>query len=301
MRRSPCWLRPILLAALLAPFAAQATDADEAAIRAAVADYFQANDRNDPALLYRAFQPSLVMYSVDAHGALAALELNRWARRLVQAKKPEPARKREIVHLERYGDGASVESLSVFGSHQFRDFLTLLKVGGRWRIVGKVYASQPVGTPATDTPDGEAPVRELIAQQFRSMDRYDGRLLARLYDPRALSLSVREGELVAVPMGEWAARFDEAAARGDSPGPVRRRIVRVAVCGDVAWARFEHTSPGYHVVDVALFARVHGRWRAVHLDYVAMPDQPSRSTTVWPAGGAVIQWSASRKANSAIR
>jgi hypothetical protein len=194
-----------------------------------------------------------------------------------------------------------VESLSVFGDHQFRDFLTLLKVGGRWRIVGKVYASQPVGTPARDTADQEAPVRDLIERQFRSMDHYDGTLLARLYDPRALSLSVREGELVAVPMGEWEARFNEATARGDSPGPVQRRIVRVAVCGDVAWARFEHVSPSYHVVDVALFARVHGRWRAVHLNYVTMPDQPSRSTVAWPASGAMLQWSASRKANSAIR
>lgn len=301
MRRIPCWLRPILLAVLIAPFAAHAADAEEAAIRATVAEYFHANDRNDPVLLYRAFQPSLVMYSVDAHGALAALELNRWAKRLAQAKEPKPALKREIVRLERYGSGASVESLSVFGDHQFRDFLTLLKVGGRWRIVGKVYASQPVDTPAGDTPDKEAPVRELITRQFRSMDHYDGKLLARLYDPRALSLSVREGELVAVPMGEWVARFDEAAARGDSPGPVQRRIVRVAVRGNVAWARFEHVSPIYHVVDVALFARVHGQWRAVHLNYVVMPGQPSRSSATWPASGDNSQWSASRNANSAIR
>ena len=167
-----------------------------------------------------------------------------------------------------------METLSVFDDHQFRDFLSLLKIQGRWRIVGKVYVSQAPGVAVAEAPDDVAAVRALIEAQFKAMDRQDGRLLAMLYDPRALSFSVVRDELVAVAMGEWSGRFDEAAARKDFPQGVVRSIDRVVVHGNVAWARFSHRTGSRLVVDTALFAKVREGWRAVNLTYVvvAVPD-----------------------------
>ena len=242
--------------------------ADEAAIRGAVDDYFRANDQRRPDLLYQAFQPSLVMYSVKPDGSLTGLDLARWAARLAEASSVKPAQKRSIEWLEVHGDAASAETLSVFEDHQFRDFLSLLKVQGRWRIVGKVYASEPAGTAATENPPDVQAVRALIEAQFQAMDRQDGQRLAPLYDPRALSYSVTRGELVAVAIGEWVGRFDEAAARKEFPQGAVRTIDRVVVRGHVAWARFSHRMGKRVVVDNALFAKVHGKWQAVNLTYV---------------------------------
>jgi len=244
--------------------------ADEAAIRGAVANYFRANDEGKAELLYRAFQPSLVMYSVKPDGALTGLELSRWAARFSDAPAAKPALKRSIEWLEMHGDAASVETLSVFDDHQFRDFLSLLKVQGRWRIVGKVYVSQPVGMAATGNPDDVEAVRRLIQSQFEAMDRQDGQRLTTLYDPRALSFSVTRDELTAVAIGEWAGRFDEAAARKAFPRGVVRSVDRVVVRGKVAWARFSHRTGHRVVVDTALLAKVHEAWRAVHLTYVVV-------------------------------
>lgn len=266
-------LTTFLVWAAAASSAAAATPSqstDEGAIRGAVTDYFRANDDGRADLLYRAFQPSLVMYSVKPDGSLTGLELSRWAARLSDASGVKPARKRSIEWLEVHGDAASVETLSVFEDHQFRDFLSLLKVHGCWRIIGKVYVSQSAGMAVTGNPNDVEAVRGLIESQFKAMDRHDGRRLAALYDPRALSFSVTRDELTAVAMGEWVGRFDEAAARKDFPQGVVRSIDRVAVRGNVAWARFSHRTGNRVVVDTALFAKVHEAWRVVNLTYVVV-------------------------------
>lgn len=260
----------LIWAAVASPSATPAPNpsTDEVAIRGAVDDYFRANDEGRPELLYQAFQPSLVMYSVKPDGSLTGLDLARWAAKLSGASPRQPARKRNIEWIEVHGDAASAETLSVFEDHQFRDFLSLLKVQGRWRIVGKVYASQPAGAAADENRSDIEAVRALIEAQFQAMDRQDGRRLAPLYDARALSYSVARGELVAVAMGEWAGRFDEAAARKEFPQGVVRTIDRVVVRDHVAWARFSHRTGKRVVVDNALFAKVHEKWQAVNLTYV---------------------------------
>lgn len=255
-----------------AAVAADGSSADEAAIRRVVTSYFRAGDEGRTDLLYQAFQPSLVMYSVRPEGDLTGLDLARWAKRLADARGLQPAHRRNIQWIDIHGDAASVEALSVFEEHQFRDFLSLLKVQGQWRIIGKVFVNQPVNAAAAENPEDVKAVRELIEAQFDAMDRNDGRRLSALYDPRALSFSVTRGELTAVAMGEWAGRFDEAAARKEFPEGVTRRIDRLAVRGSVAWASFSHRSGHRVVVDTALFAKVHEAWRAVHLTYVVVAD-----------------------------
>lgn len=266
------FLMSLLLWTVVADATAAATgpSADEIAIRDTVTSYFRANDEGRTDLLYQAFQSSMVMYAVRPDGSLTGLDLGRWGKRLSDAAALKPARERRIQWLEVHGDAASVEALSIFEDHQFRDFLSLLKVHGRWRIVGKVYESQPVGSATDEAPDEVESVRGLIEAQFKAMDHNDGRLLMGLYDPRALSFTVTRGELTAVAMGEWAGRFDEAAVRKEFPQGVARRVDRIAVRGHVGWASFSHRIQGRQVVDTALFAKVRGAWRAVNLTYVVI-------------------------------
>ena len=262
----------LICAAVAVPWVAATPNrpADEVAIRAAVSNYFRANDEGRTDLLYQAFQPSMVMYSVKPDGSLTGMDLARWAARLAGASSPRSARKRDVEWLEVHGDAASVETLSVFDDHQFRDFLSLLRVQGRWRIVGKVYVSQPVGTSTQADPEDVQAVRRLIESQFEAMDNNDGQRLIPLYDARALSFSVTRDELTAVAMGEWVGRFNEAAARKEFPQGVVRSIDRVVVHGNVGWAGFSHRMGNRTVVDTALFAKVHDAWRAVNLTYVVV-------------------------------
>ncbi len=253
------------------------TAPDRAAIEATIGQYFAANDARDPGKLAIAFQPGTIMFWVDADGRLQSMDQKRWKARLADPARRTPAAiERRIVWIDQAGDGASAGALSRFADHQFRDYLTLLRIDGRWRIVGKVFADQPLtvgkGARVASTRDeAERDIAALIRRKFAAMDGNDGGLLASAYLPRAQTFALEGGELVAWPIAEWVARFDADAAAGNRPGGVERRIDRIESTGNVGWARFTHTWPDRRVVDYALFVRSSGVWRIAHLDYLMVP------------------------------
>ncbi|MFI5361080.1 MAG: nuclear transport factor 2 family protein [Elusimicrobiota bacterium] len=49
----------------------------------------------------------------------------------------------QIAGIDRAGDAAVVKAVLRFPKFQFTDYLSLLKLDGRWRIVNKIYAAEP--------------------------------------------------------------------------------------------------------------------------------------------------------------
>lgn len=50
----------------------------------------------------------------------------------------------EIAGVDRTGDAAVVKAVLRFPKFQFTDYLSLLKIGGDWKIVNKIYTADPV-------------------------------------------------------------------------------------------------------------------------------------------------------------
>lgn len=274
----------VLISLLLAsaPLLAMAQSAvpDRAGIEEAIRHYFAANDERDPKQLGLAFHPGTIMFWADTEGRLQSLDQNRWKARLADRAQAIPvARERRILWIDQSGDGASAEALSHFDDFQFRDYLTLLRIEGRWRIVGKVFVRQSLADAAADSKAADArgkqEIEALIRRKLAAMDANDGGLLASAYLPQAQTATLEDGELVAWPIAEWSARFDRDAAADTRPQGVERRIERIETAGNVGWARFTHHRSGRVVVDYALLVRSGGLWRIAHLDYLVARATPS--------------------------
>lgn len=273
-------LLSLLLVSMPALAMARSAVPDDAGIEQAIRHYFAASDERDPKQLGLAFHPGTIMFWADAEGRLQSLDQNRWKARLADPAQAIPAaRERRILWIDRNGDSASAEALSRFDDFQFRDYLTLLRIEGRWRIVGKVFVRQPLDDASADARAADAHDRQaieaLLRRKLAAMDANDGGLLASAYLPQAQTATLDDGELVAWPIAEWSARFDRDAAAGIRPEGVERRIERIETAGNVGWARFTHRRSGRVVVDYALLVRSDGLWRIAHLDYLVARDAPS--------------------------
>lgn len=127
---------------LPAPAAAQSAAPDTAAVRAIVGRYLHGLKFNDVAALREAFWSEAKLYWVKKDGTQGELSQAEWYKGFAaNAGKEEPGELR-IVSMDVTGDIASVKVHETYATSIYVDYLNLTKVGGRWRIVNKVYTAQ---------------------------------------------------------------------------------------------------------------------------------------------------------------
>ena len=117
-----------------------AEDSQIAAIRSTVADYVTGMTYGDAALLGEAFHPRGVSVG-HFDGGLEWMDVAEFAAscaaEALDRGVPVPDWEIETVH--RSGDTAVVIVTNAWAGFRFRDTLTLLEEGGRWRIVFKCF------------------------------------------------------------------------------------------------------------------------------------------------------------------
>jgi hypothetical protein len=113
-------------------------DEEVAAIQAAVFNYFEGINEKDRARLKSAFDTSAQLKSPDGDGAVKiepiADAIARW-----MSGKAQP-RKGKVMRLD-ITEGQVAQVVFDYDGI-FVDFLTLLKLDGRWKIVDKVFIPQ---------------------------------------------------------------------------------------------------------------------------------------------------------------
>ncbi len=142
-------LTPFLVASATALLLAGAADlsarwADEAAIRQAVQYYFDGGKNRDSLALRKAFHPDArMLFAKD--GKLVVVPIGEYIARVAENKlKPGEvdSTKRRVVEVDVAGD-AAVAKLELERSDALvTDYMSLLKVDGRWMIVHKIYARE---------------------------------------------------------------------------------------------------------------------------------------------------------------
>ena len=139
MRRSG----PFLVSAslLLAAFAGGQTS-EEAAVRAAVNQYFKGHATAQSAEMSAAFLPSAHIEGIR-DGVFTSWTAAEYSGRFSgRPAADEATRKRTIDHVDVSGSAAMARATLVHGATTFTDYFVLLKVNGNWKIANKVYSSR---------------------------------------------------------------------------------------------------------------------------------------------------------------
>lgn len=115
-------------------------------VLALLADYYDGLYRLDTAKLREVFSPS-AHYATIAQGELLSLSIDQYLPRVEQRQPPAEAGtpyESRVTAIRFAGDDTALAEVecSLFG-HEYRDFLSLLRIDGRWRIQAKVFQGTP--------------------------------------------------------------------------------------------------------------------------------------------------------------
>ena len=243
-----------------------APPADRTAIEETVGHYFKGGDTGSSAEMRKAFHPATMMFFVDKDGALTGVSMPEWWTRIdANSKDAKPALSRRVAMVDVEGDAAVAKLVSTVPNMQIEDYMSLLRVGGSWRIVGKIFhrtAAAGGAAPAGPSDADRAAARAAAEELMNAVDANDSQRLGAAADARAVSYTLVDGQLVGVALPELQARL---AARRKAATTEQResRVAAVDVEGDCAAAKIERTVAGARYVDYASLLRVDGRGKVV--------------------------------------
>ena len=135
-------LIPLFLLCLIGPVQAQApaTPQTDDGPRAAIELYFQAHALGKGEFIKEAFTPDAKIQFVDG-GEPKAWTRDEFAQRFQQPAPDEYRRVRSVKSLEVSGNAASAVLTLDYPQVLFTDHMSLLKIGGQWKIVSKVFSA----------------------------------------------------------------------------------------------------------------------------------------------------------------
>ena len=117
-------------------------------VRATLADYFDGIYDSSEDKLRSAFHPDAHIYAAT-DGTLADFPLDAFVDRVTSRKSCSSQgapRTDKIISIDFSGPNSALAKveLSIPGT-DFVDFLSLMKIDGRWRIIAKTYHADPQG------------------------------------------------------------------------------------------------------------------------------------------------------------
>jgi hypothetical protein len=127
----------ILLFVACAPASAQ--ESEEAAVRAAIEHYFRGHATGQGEHFRKVFHPDAKLFFMR-DGKLTQWTSEEYISRAAGKPAPDEAqRKRNIDSVDITGDSAVVKLTLDYPSVVFTDYMSMLKMDGRWMIVNKTF------------------------------------------------------------------------------------------------------------------------------------------------------------------
>lgn len=108
-----------------------------------IQDYYQGYQKAETKLIKNSFHSETRLLSVD-NGQLDITEMNDWLKSLEDRKVRGDIRqgKLKVLSIDQTDDTAVVKLTIEFPKFKFTDSLSLLRIQGKWLIVGKIYSVQ---------------------------------------------------------------------------------------------------------------------------------------------------------------
>lgn len=228
--------------------------------------YFAAGDTANPDELSKSFYPGAMMFWTDSSGEMNYYTQRRWKSVLSENKNPVKASKRDIQITDCTKDICVAKIVSTFPDKIFYDYMAMVKTGGSWKIVSKVFhRTDPKASPVANPTADNTKIESLLNTKFKAMDANDPDLLASAYYSRAMSYNADDNQLVGVSIGEWVARFAFDQKNDALIAKAERKIRQIDTSGAVAYARFTHDFADRTITDYVLLLKTENRWRIINL------------------------------------
>lgn len=112
-------------------------------IEIVIQDYFEGYQKADVGLIQKAFHQDTRLLSID-EGKLDVTEMKDWIKNLEDRHLRGDIRKGRltITSIDVTNDTAVAKLKIRFEAFEFTDYLSLLKIEGKWLVVGKIYHFQ---------------------------------------------------------------------------------------------------------------------------------------------------------------
>jgi hypothetical protein len=112
-------------------------------IQSTIANYVRGYLEADGDRLSQAFHPETRLHSASEKGELERTEMAGWLENLRTRKEKGDIREGrfEVAFIDVSGDSAVAKVLLQLPKLQFTDYLSLLRIQGRWLITGKIYTA----------------------------------------------------------------------------------------------------------------------------------------------------------------
>ena len=131
----------VVLLALVAPARAQ-QPSDEALVRQTVETYLHGLKFNDVASFKKSFLADAKLYFVKKDGSLGALLQEQWYTGFAASAGKEEEGELSITSVDVTGTAASAKVREVYPTSIYTDYVSLLKLGGEWKIVNKIFVAE---------------------------------------------------------------------------------------------------------------------------------------------------------------
>jgi|ERR1043166_5755508 hypothetical protein len=115
---------------------------EDTLVRQAVEAYLHGLKFNDVASLKKAFYPEAKLFFVKKDGTLGQLTQEQWYKGFEASAGKEEKGDLRIVSVDITGNAASVKVREEYPNSIYTDYVSLLKLGGDWKIVNKVYVAE---------------------------------------------------------------------------------------------------------------------------------------------------------------
>ena len=135
----------LFVTVLCAPrvLAQASSSSDEAAVRAAINQYFRGHATASAEEMRKAFLPTAHIEG-NRQGKFVSWTVDDYVGNFKgKPAADEASRKRTIDSIDLSGTAAMAKATLVHGRTTFTDYFVLLKVDGEWKIANKVYSSAP--------------------------------------------------------------------------------------------------------------------------------------------------------------
>jgi len=135
-------LLAVAAAVFIAPVAL-AQDSEEAGIRTALEHYLQGHATGDGAHFQAAFHPIANLYWAAGDTLAQRTSAAYIAGAPGRPAADEARRTRRIVSIDYAGTAAMAKIELDYPTVRFVDYMSLLKIGGEWKIVNKIFTREP--------------------------------------------------------------------------------------------------------------------------------------------------------------
>lgn len=121
----------------------QGQNAEEAAVRAALENYFRGHATGQAEHFRKIFHPDAKLFAVRDGKYWQLTSEEYIARSPGKPADDEAKRKRAIEFVDINGNAAVAKVVLDYPTVKFTDYMSLLKIDGEWKIINKTFYAEP--------------------------------------------------------------------------------------------------------------------------------------------------------------